>query len=759
MTISTTASRISYNGNGVTTVFSFPYRFLANGDIVVVEVSAMGVETIKALTTHYTLTGAGDDAGGSVTMIVAPASGTRLIIYRDTDIVQETDYISGDPFPAETHERALDRLTMIAQEVGSDADRAIKVPVGDSSSLSTTLPAAANRLDKFLVFDATTGATELSTVTQTQIASAVAAAYASGSTADAVTFLHEGTGAIALSVQSYLRTFGVSAAAWGVPTDGTDGTTEMAALMAAHLNIYMPPGNYLFSSSLTLRNGHTIVGAGRLQTIITSGVIGDSLFKVTGAYTGFMYMGDMQLIGNGLTGASGNGHAINMIDPAIGSGSFTPAQSMFERLYIRNFKGLDVRDNSATAVDACAIINVDGLGNVFRDISVENCGHGIFLHRTQNVRIENPLITGCAGWGVHSYDTENTIVYDGDVNTCGTNGTTNTTGYLEAGMGTGNILSARDEGFENFGTKVKGAPGTAQIHAFITSAKIEGGWIRADHSIDKDFIGVLVTDPLDVSVCDNDFSPTSAAAFSATREITNVKVTVSSTHNIAKVRVNDNQFRTQGGTLVNSNIHFLGASAATRMEGLEVQGNSFGMPINVVVAVTIDTDVLMESGAFANCIFRGNNHYDATNVTKTTHYQLASGTYLYNDFDCNSATDQDTGAIALRFTGFSPWQENISAAKTFSVNDGNRTFLHPSADTTARTWQIPANSTAPYPVGTKFRIINQDSAGVVSIAVVTDTLRLAGAGTTGTRALAANGVATVEKVAATEWIISGTGVT
>lgn len=26
----------------------------------------------------------------------------RLIIYRDTDIVQETDYISGDPFPAET---------------------------------------------------------------------------------------------------------------------------------------------------------------------------------------------------------------------------------------------------------------------------------------------------------------------------------------------------------------------------------------------------------------------------------------------------------------------------------------------------------------------------------------------------------------------------------------------------------------------------------------------------------------------------------
>ena len=205
MTISTTDSRISYNGNGVTTVFSFPYRFLANGDLVVLSVSSAGVETVKAIVTDYTVTGAGDDAGGTVTMVVAPAVGTRLIIYRDTDITQETDYISGDPFPAETHERALDRLTMIAQEIGSDADRAIKVPVGDSSSLSTTLPAAANRLDKFIVFDASTGEMGLSSLTVTQLASAVAAAYAAGSTADAVTYTPEGTGYQVRSVQARLR--------------------------------------------------------------------------------------------------------------------------------------------------------------------------------------------------------------------------------------------------------------------------------------------------------------------------------------------------------------------------------------------------------------------------------------------------------------------------------------------------------------------------------------------------------------------------
>ena len=204
MTISTTTARVPYNGNGITTVFPIPFRFLVNDDIVVVRVDAAGVETTLVYTTDYTLTGAGGEAGGTVTMLVAPASGTRLIIYRDTDIVQETDYISGDPFPAETHERALDRLTMIAQEIGSDADRAIKVPVGDSSSLSTTLPAAASRLDKFLVFDSATGAAELSSVTHTQVASAVAAAYsAGGSTADAIVYLPEdGT---ATSVQAKMR--------------------------------------------------------------------------------------------------------------------------------------------------------------------------------------------------------------------------------------------------------------------------------------------------------------------------------------------------------------------------------------------------------------------------------------------------------------------------------------------------------------------------------------------------------------------------
>jgi len=549
----------------------------------------------------------------------------------------------------------------------------------------------------------------------------------------------------------------------------TDDTAAISLALAAGLHIYIPPGTYKVTSPLTLRNGHTIKGAGRLQSIISSGVIGASTFKNVGSYTGFIYMSDLQIVGNGLTGASGNGHAINLIDPAIGSGSFTPAQSTFERLYIRNFKGLDVRDNTATlaqaiidltAIDACAIICVDGLGVEIKNTSIENCGHGIYFHLTQNCRIYNPLITGCLGWGIHSYDTENTIVYDGDVNTCGTNGVTSATGRLEAGLGTGNVLSARDEGFELYGMKVKGSPGTAQMHTFVTSAKINGCWIRADHIIDKEFVGVLNTQPVDVSISDNDFSPTSGSPFSATRKITHVRTIATSTHNTAKVRVNDNQFRTQASTLVRACVHFQGSAGATRMEGLEVQGNSFGMPFNIATATTIDTDVLLDNGTYTNCMFRGNNHYDATNVTKTAHYEVSGGaTYKYNDFDCNTFSSQVTGIIAGIFSGFVPWLESISAAKTFALADGNRSFLHPNSDASVRTWQIPANSTVPYSVGTKFRFINR-SAFAVTIAVLTDACYLTGSATnTGSRTLAAYGEALYEKVGSTEWFVSGTGIT
>jgi len=100
-------------------------------------------------------------------------------------------------------------------------------------------------------------------------------------------------------------------------------------------------------------------------------------------------------------------------------------------------------------------------------------------------------------------------------------------------------------------------------------------------------------------------------------------------------------------------------------------------------------------------------------------------------------------------------QNSQSAAYTLVLADAGKHIYHPSADTTARTWTIPANGTVAFPIGTAVTFVNDTSAGAITIAITTDTLVLMGSGTTGSRTLAPNGIATAVKVTSTRWVISG----
>ena len=144
-----------------------------------------------------------------------------------------------------------------------------------------------------------------------------------------------------------------------------------------------------------------------------------------------------------------------------------------------------------------------------------------------------------------------------------------------------------------------------------------------------------------------------------------------------------------------------------------------------------------------------------SNVTSTT---LGLGN-VDNTSDVNKpvSTAQQT-ALDLKANLGVP-QNSQSAAYTLVLSDANKHILHPSADTTARTFTIPANASVAFPIGTTVSFVNQNAGGVITIAITTDTMRLAGAGTTGSRTLAANGIATAIKVTSTEWLINGTNLT
>lgn len=142
MALETTENRKEYAGNGVTLAFAFPYYFLAEADLVVIlRNDTTGVETPQVITTNYTITGEGEEAGGTVTMLAAPAAGNTLVIYRDPEITQGTDFRENDSFPAEEAEKAWDRAAMISQRQAERIDRSVRVSEGFVlSDFDLTLP-------------------------------------------------------------------------------------------------------------------------------------------------------------------------------------------------------------------------------------------------------------------------------------------------------------------------------------------------------------------------------------------------------------------------------------------------------------------------------------------------------------------------------------------------------------------------------------------------------------------------------------------
>ena len=98
-----------------------------------------------------------------------------------------------------------------------------------------------------------------------------------------------------------------------------------------------------------------------------------------------------------------------------------------------------------------------------------------------------------------------------------------------------------------------------------------------------------------------------------------------------------------------------------------------------------------------------------------------------------------------------------NATYTFALADAGKGFG--KDNTTAYTYTIPANGTVAFPVGTAITVFNNNTTSSITIAITTDTLRLGGTTTTGSRTLAPFGVCTLLKVASTVWIASGAGLT
>jgi hypothetical protein len=179
MTITNTILRNDYVANGSSTVFSFTFIVLsetAGYTIQVITTDLIGVETLKTQEVDYTVE-LNDNGLGTITFATAPLLNYKITLLSNVPNTQETDYIKAgtDKFPAESHEKALDKLTLIAKQFLEKFNRIVSLP--KSSTLSNIeFPINASNANQVLLINS--NGTNLATANLADVGIAPVSAYA-----------------------------------------------------------------------------------------------------------------------------------------------------------------------------------------------------------------------------------------------------------------------------------------------------------------------------------------------------------------------------------------------------------------------------------------------------------------------------------------------------------------------------------------------------------------------------------------------------
>lgn len=239
-TVSVETTRVAYTCNGVLTSYAYPFKVLADADLLVVKkATATSAETTLTLNTDYTVTGAGT-SGGNVVLTAGSkcASGYTLTILRDMAATQTTDYVDGEAFSAVSIEDALDKVTMIQQQQREQIGRTPKLPKTSTiTDISLPNPTANN----YIGWNA--GATGLENKSSPVITTATQYEV------DALVSYGGGTSFTQATIEAALTAI---------------GTTNKATLL-------LRPGTWVISNDLTITSNITLImPAGSIAQVATT---------------------------------------------------------------------------------------------------------------------------------------------------------------------------------------------------------------------------------------------------------------------------------------------------------------------------------------------------------------------------------------------------------------------------------------------------------------------------------------------------------
>ncbi len=242
MTISSDTRKAGpFTGTGLVATFPFTFKVFQASDLLVVRTSPTGDETNLALTTDYTVSlNADQDSspGGSVTLVAGNlASGFKLTMTTDVPALQGTDLTNQGGFYPKVITNALDKLTILTQQLGEQVSRAVKVrisstttgdelteelfdardeAVASASSAGTSASAASSSAS------AASSSASAASASQTAAASSQSAAAASASAAST-------SASSASSSQTAAASSALIAADWAYKTSGVVSGGEYSA--------------------------------------------------------------------------------------------------------------------------------------------------------------------------------------------------------------------------------------------------------------------------------------------------------------------------------------------------------------------------------------------------------------------------------------------------------------------------------------------------------------------------------------------------
>lgn len=314
MSVVTETNRVIYDCNGSVTEFAFPYALFSSSDLrVYLTDETTGVITLLVENTAYTVKATNNayENGCTVTTVLTYGSNYKLTLIRDLAATQSLDLVENDAMPAESLEDALDRATILIQQLKDLLDRTPVVPV-DEEGVALEIPSVLLRKGKYLYFDASSGA--VSAAEQLATGSATISAFAETLLDDASAIAALGTLGAVSNLTPYIIAANDSPSAWKTIAATTLGPTGdlsaaiTAALGSGHSVIKLAPGTFLWSTLLTLGVADSLFlrGSGRSTVIDLDSPTATAdnqtiMIQIPASYTGALRVGDFKLDATGMT--------------------------------------------------------------------------------------------------------------------------------------------------------------------------------------------------------------------------------------------------------------------------------------------------------------------------------------------------------------------------------------------------------------------------------------------------------------------------